>query len=74
MMDLNVRNIQSYNKEIKKNDESGVSKIYTPTEGNTEKYHQKLPYIVVVVDEFAEYDADCWKESRRFNYSFITKG
>ena len=54
MMDLNVRNIQSYNKEIKKNDESGVSKIYTPTEGNTEKYHQKLPYIVVVVDEFAD--------------------
>ena len=54
MMDLNVRNIQSYNKEIKNNDESGVSKIYTPTEGNTEKYHQKLPYIVVVVDEFAD--------------------
>ena len=54
MMDLNVRNIQSYNKEIKKNDESGVSKIYTPTEGNTEKYHEKLPYIVVVVDEFAD--------------------
>ena len=74
MMDLNVRNIQSYNKEIKKNDESGLSRIYSPTEGNTEKYHQKLPYIVVVVDEFAEYDADCWKESRRFNYSFITKG
>ncbi len=54
MMDLNVRNIQSYNKEIKNNDELGVSKIYTPTEGNTEKYHQKLPYIVVVVDEFAD--------------------
>ena len=54
MMDLNVRNIQSYNKEVKKNDESGVSKIYTPTEGNTEKYHEKLPYIVVVVDEFAD--------------------
>ena len=32
-MDLNVRNIQSYNKEIKNNDESGVSEIYTPTEG-----------------------------------------
>ena len=33
MMDLNARNIKSYNKEIKNNDESGVSKIYTPTEG-----------------------------------------
>ncbi len=54
MMDLNVRNIQSYNKEVKKNDESGLSRIYSPTEGNTEKYHQKLPYIVVVVDEFAD--------------------
>ena len=54
MMDLNVRNIQSYNKEIKKCEEEGVNKIYTPTEGNTEKYHQKLPYIVVVVDEFAD--------------------
>ena len=54
MMDLNVRNIQSYNKEIKKNEDEGVSKIYSPTEGNIEKYHQKLPYIVVVVDEFAD--------------------
>ena len=54
MMDLNVRNIQSYNKEIKKCEEEGMNKIYTPTEGNTEKYHQKLPYIVVVVDEFAD--------------------
>ena len=54
MMDLNVRNIQSYNKEIKKNEDEGVSKIYSPTEGNVEKYHQKLPYIVVVVDEFAD--------------------
>ena len=31
-----------------------LSKIYSPTEGNNEKYHQKLPYIVVVVDEFAD--------------------
>ena len=54
MMDLNVRNIQSYNKEIKKNEKDGVNKIYSPTEGNIEKYHQKLPYIVVVVDEFAD--------------------
>ncbi len=54
MMDLNVRNIQSYNKQIKQNNEEGINAIYSPTEGNNEKYHQKLPYIVVVVDEFAD--------------------
>ncbi|MEL0172211.1 MAG: DNA translocase FtsK 4TM domain-containing protein [Gammaproteobacteria bacterium] len=54
MMDLNVRNIQSYNKQIKENKEEGIDAIYTPTEGNNEKFHQKLPYIVVVVDEFAD--------------------
>ena len=54
MMDLNVRNIQSYNKQIKENKEEGIDAIYSPTEGNNEKYHQKLPYIVVVVDEFAD--------------------
>ncbi len=54
MMDLNVRNIQSYNKQIQKNEEDGRRSIYSPTEGNNEKYHQKLPYIVVVVDEFAD--------------------
>ncbi len=54
MMDLNVRNIQSYNKQIQKNEEEGRRSLYSPTEGNNEKYHQKLPYIVVVVDEFAD--------------------
>ena len=54
MMDLNVRNIQSYNKQIKENKEEGIDAIYSPTEGNNEKFHQKLPYIVVVVDEFAD--------------------
>lgn len=54
MMDLNVRNIQSYNKQIKENKEEGIDTIYSPTEGNNEKFHQKLPYIVVVVDEFAD--------------------
>ncbi|MDC0985286.1 DNA translocase FtsK 4TM domain-containing protein [Gammaproteobacteria bacterium] len=54
MMDLNVRNIQSYNKQIKKNKDEGIKSVYTPTEGNNERYHEKLPYIVVVVDEFAD--------------------
>ena len=54
MMDLNVRNIQSYNKQLEKNKEDGIDVLYSPTEGNNEKYHQKLPYIVVVVDEFAD--------------------
>ena len=54
MMDLNVRNIQSYNKQIKKNKDEGINAVYSPTEGNNEKYHEKLPYIVVVVDEFAD--------------------
>ncbi len=54
MMDLNVRNIQSYNKKIKSDEEEGIKTIYSPTEGNNEKFHQKLPFIVVVVDEFAD--------------------
>ena len=54
MKDLNVRDIQSYNKRIKKNKEEGVNNIYGPTEGNNEKFHEKLPYIVVIVDEFAD--------------------
>ena len=54
MMDLNVRNIQSYNKQIKKNKDEGIKSVYSPTEGNNERYHEKLPYIVVVVDEFAD--------------------
>jgi S-DNA-T family DNA segregation ATPase FtsK/SpoIIIE len=54
MMDLNVRNIQSYNKQLKQNIDEGIKTVYGPTEGNNEKYHEKLPYIVVVVDEFAD--------------------
>ena len=54
MMDLNVRNIQSYNKQLKKNSDDGIKTVYGPTEGNNEKFHEKLPYIVVVVDEFAD--------------------
>jgi len=54
MMDLNVRNIQSYNKQLKQNIDNGIETVYGPTEGNNEKYHEKLPYIVVVVDEFAD--------------------
>jgi S-DNA-T family DNA segregation ATPase FtsK/SpoIIIE len=54
MMDLNVRNIQSYNKQLKQHSDDGIKTVYGPTEGNNEKYHEKLPYIVVVVDEFAD--------------------
>ncbi len=54
MMDLNVRNIQSYNRQIKKNQEEGINVVYGPSEGNNEKFHEKIPYIVVVVDEFAD--------------------
>ncbi len=54
MMDLNVRNIQSYNKQVEKNQEEGINVVYGPSEGNNEKYHEKIPYIVVVVDEFAD--------------------
>ena len=53
MMDLNVRNIQCTNKQIQKNEEDGRRSIYSPTEGNNEKY-LKITYIVVVVDEFAD--------------------
>ncbi len=54
MMDLNVRNIQSYNKQLKQNIDDGIKTVYGPTEGNNEKYHENLTYIVVVVDEFAD--------------------
>jgi len=54
MMDLNVRNIQSYNREIKRNKEEGIDIVYGPSEGNNEKFHEKIPFIVVVVDEFAD--------------------
>ena len=54
MMDLNVRNIESYNKQIRKNIDDGIKAVYGPTEGNNERFHEKLPYIVVVVDEFAD--------------------
>ena len=54
MMDLNVRNIESYNKQIMKNMNDGNKAVYGPTEGNNERFHEKLPYIVVVVDEFAD--------------------
>ncbi len=54
MMDLNVRNIQSYNKLVKENNNKGIKSAYSPTGGNNERYHENLPYIVVVVDEFAD--------------------
>ena len=50
MMDLNVRNIKSPNKQIKQNNEEGINAIYSPTEVNNEKYHQKLPVMVVVMN------------------------
>lgn len=54
MKDLGVRNIQSYNKFINENNKKGTRSVYGPTEGSNEKYHENLPYIVVVVDEFAD--------------------
>ena len=64
MMDLNVRNIQSYNKLVKENNNKGIKSAYSPTEGNNERYHENLPYIVVVVDEFADMMQTVGKKSR----------
>ncbi|MBH44393.1 MAG: cell division protein FtsK [Gammaproteobacteria bacterium] len=51
---LSVKNIQSYNKLILDNEQSGKKLEIMSNEGDTIEHHKKLPYIVVVIDEFAD--------------------
>ncbi|MED5274711.1 MAG: DNA translocase FtsK 4TM domain-containing protein [Pseudomonadota bacterium] len=52
MSELGVRNIRGYNKII--NDKMDLGKKIELNNNETESYHEKLPYIVVVIDEFAD--------------------
>ncbi len=51
LAELGVRNIDSYNKKIEK---EGRKQIASTTDGETVRYHERLPYIVVIIDELAD--------------------
>ena len=53
MSELGVRNIRGYNKMINEKLEIG-KKIELSNSNEAAAYHEKLPYIVVVIDEFAD--------------------
>ena len=54
MSELGVRNIQSYNKMISENKQTGKKVEFGNEHEDSVTYHEKLPYIVVVIDEFAD--------------------
>ncbi|MBM2839191.1 MAG: cell division protein FtsK [Deltaproteobacteria bacterium] len=51
LAELGVRNIDSYNKKIEK---EGRKQIASTIDGETVRYHERLPYIVVIIDELAD--------------------
>lgn len=51
LAELGVRNIDGYNKKIEK---EGRKQISSTKEGETVRYHERLPYIVVIIDELAD--------------------
>ena len=51
LAELGVRNIDGYNKRIEK---EGRKQISSTTEGESVRYHERLPYIVVIIDELAD--------------------
>lgn len=51
LAELGVRNIDGYNKKI---DKEGRKQISSTSEGETVRYHERLPYIVVIIDELAD--------------------
>ena len=54
MNEVGVRNIQAYNKFIMEKNQTG-EKIKIDSDKDDEvNYHEKLPFIVVVIDEFAD--------------------
>ena len=54
MSELGVRNIQSYNKTIGENEQVGKKVEFDNSNEGSINYHEKLPYIVVVIDEYAD--------------------
>jgi S-DNA-T family DNA segregation ATPase FtsK/SpoIIIE len=54
MNELSVRNIQAYNKLIFESNQIGKKLEIQSHKGDETKYHEKLPFIVVVIDEFAD--------------------
>lgn len=54
MQELKVRDIKAYNKLILDNEEAGERLEVQSNQSDDIIYHEKLPYIVVVIDEFAD--------------------
>jgi len=54
MQELKVRDIKAYNKLIMDNEQAGKRLEVHSNQSDDVIYHEKLPYIVVVIDEFAD--------------------
>lgn len=54
MQELKVRDIKAYNKLIIDNEQAGERLEVQSNQSDDIIYHEKLPYIVVVIDEFAD--------------------
>ena len=54
MSELKVRDIMAYNKLVLESEQSAKKLEVTSHKGDDVIYHEKLPYIVVVIDEFAD--------------------
>ena len=52
--ELGVRDVKAYNKLIEENKQTGSKLQIQSNNGEEDLYHEKLPYIVVVIDEFAD--------------------
>lgn len=57
MATMGVRNLQGYNKKVKAAIDKGeplIDPLYEAKEGETPPTLEKLPYVVVIIDEFAD--------------------
>lgn len=55
MSELGVRNLNSYNRKIKEAEDKGEKFTLPPAkEGEEERVYERLPYLVVIVDELAD--------------------
>ena len=54
MQELKVRDIKAYNKLIIDKEQAGEKLEIQTNQSDEIIYHEKLPYIVVVIDEFAD--------------------
>ncbi len=66
MSELGVRNIQSYNKPISENKHLGKKLEIGINGDGIKNYHEKLPYIVVVIDEYADMMFAVGKKAEEF--------